>query len=53
MSREAIPCRTLDWSGISREEHKGETGTSFWRTVQLPGPRIRMVEQSAGYRRIL
>jgi len=32
-----------------RTEHQGETGTSFWRTLQLPGLRIRIVEYSPGY----
>jgi hypothetical protein len=49
MNREAIPFRTVDWSGIPREEHKGETGTSFWRTVMIGGLRIRIVEYSPGY----
>jgi len=41
--------RAIDWAAVAREEHKGVTGTSFWRTVQLPGLRIRIVEYSAGY----
>lgn len=40
---------TIDWSAIERVEHKGETGTSYWRTIQLDGLRIRIVEYSAGY----
>jgi hypothetical protein len=44
-----IPFQSLDWSSIPKTEHKGETGTSFWQTIQLPGLRIRMVEYSAGY----
>ena len=44
-----IPYQTLDWPSIPRSEHKGETGTSFWRTLQLPGLRIRLVEYSPGY----
>lgn len=45
----AIPMRTIDWGLVPRTEHKGETGTSFWRTVELPGLTIRIVEYSAGY----
>lgn len=45
----AIPYRAIDWSGVAKEEHRGETGTSFWRTVQLPGLRVRIVEYSPGY----
>jgi quercetin dioxygenase-like cupin family protein len=44
-----IPFQTIDWSGIERTEHKGETGTSFWQTIQFPGLRIRLVEYSVGY----
>ncbi len=46
---ETYPYRTIDWSAIPPEEHKGETGTSWWRTLQLPGLRIRLVEYSPGY----
>ena len=49
MSREPYPYRAIDWNSVSKAEHKGETGTSFWRTVQLPGLRIRIVEYSPGY----
>jgi len=44
-----IPFQTIDWSNVPKTEHKGETGTAFWQTLQLPGLRIRMVEYSAGY----
>lgn len=44
-----IPFQTIDWSLIPKTEHSGETGTAYWRTVQLPGLRIRIVEYSAGY----
>jgi len=45
-----IPFQTIDWTTIEREEHKGECGSAFWQTVQLPGLRIRLVEYSKGYR---
>jgi hypothetical protein len=44
-----IPFQTIDWSAIERIEHRGETGTSYWRTLDLPGLRIRVVEYSANY----
>lgn len=44
-----IPFQTIDWSLIAKTEHKGETGTAYWQTVQLPGLRIRIVEYSEGY----
>lgn len=49
MNHAAIPYQAFDWSQFPRFEHKGETGTSFWRTLQLPGLRIRIVEYSPGY----
>jgi hypothetical protein len=49
MRNEAIPYRAIDWDQVPRAEHKGETGTSFWRIVQLAGLRIRIVEYSEGY----
>ena len=44
-----IPFQTINWPALPREEHKGEKGTSYWRTLQLGSLRIRMVEYSAGY----
>lgn len=49
MSEKTIPYRAIDWSAVPRTEYKGETGTSFWRTVQIGGLRIRIVEYSPGY----
>jgi quercetin dioxygenase-like cupin family protein len=44
-----ISFRTIDWSRIAKTEHTGETGTSFWQTLQFEGLRVRMVEYSKGY----
>jgi uncharacterized cupin superfamily protein len=44
-----IPFQTIDWTLIPRTEHKGETGTAFWQTVQFQGLRIRIVEYTKGY----
>lgn len=44
-----IPFQVIDWSTIQATEHKGETGTAFWQTLQFEGLRIRIVEYSAGY----
>lgn len=46
---ESIPYTTIDWNTIGRTEHKGETGTSYWQTVEFGGLRVRIVEYSAGY----
>lgn len=44
-----VPFGTTDWSLIEPTEHRGETGTSFWRTQNFGGIRVRMVEYTAGY----
>jgi quercetin dioxygenase-like cupin family protein len=44
-----IPFQLIDWNKISKEEHKGATGNSFWQTLQYDGLRVRIVEYSAGY----
>ena len=38
-----------DWSTIAPTEHPGETGTAFWRTLNVGDIRIRVVEYSPGY----
>jgi hypothetical protein len=44
-----ISFQTIDWTNILQTEHKGESGTSFWRTIEFPALRIRMIEYSPGY----
>ena len=44
-----IPFQTIDWTSIEKTEHTGETGTSFWQTMQYDGLRVRIVEYSKGY----
>ena len=44
-----IPFEIIDWSKVSKAEHKGEPGTSFWQTIQHEGLRVRIVEYSKGY----
>lgn len=44
-----IPFQTIDWTSIEKVEHKGETGTAFWQTVQFEGLRVRIVEYSNDY----
>ena len=34
---------------MPRSEHKGETGTAWWQTIQFEGLRVRLVEYSNGY----
>jgi len=49
MEMTGIPFGTTDWSTIERVEHKGETGTSFWRTRDFGNIRVRLVEYTPGY----
>jgi hypothetical protein len=49
MSDAMIPYQSVNWASVPRVEHRGETGTSYWRTLLLPGLRIRIVEYSVGY----
>jgi hypothetical protein len=49
MDMRDIPFGTTDWSTVERTEHKGETGTAFWRTRDFGGIRVRMVEYMPGY----
>lgn len=44
-----IPFQSIDWSNIPKVEHPGETGTSFWQTIEFNGLRLRIVEYTAGY----
>jgi hypothetical protein len=44
-----IPFQLTDWDLVPREEHPGVTGTSWWKTLQYGGLRVRMVEYSENY----
>jgi hypothetical protein len=45
----SIEFQTINWDTISKTEHKGETSTSFWQTLEFVGLRVRIVEYEAGY----
>jgi hypothetical protein len=49
MDISAIPFGVTDWSAEPRTEHKGERGTSYWRTRQFGPIRVRMIEYTPGY----
>jgi quercetin dioxygenase-like cupin family protein len=44
-----IPFGVTDWATIEEIEHKGEKGTSYWKTSNFGNIRVRMVRYSAGY----
>ena len=49
MQISGIPFGTTDWSAVERTEHKGETGTAYWRTRHFGAIRVRLVEYTPGY----
>lgn len=49
MSGKTIPYQVIDWESVPGTEHPGERGSARWRSLQLPGLRIRIVEYSPGY----
>lgn len=48
-SNKNIPFQSIDWATIPKTEHKGESGTAFWQTIQFNGLRVRIVEYTKGY----
>lgn len=44
-----VPFGITDWSALEPTEHKGERGLAYWRTQELGGIRVRMVEYTPGY----
>jgi quercetin dioxygenase-like cupin family protein len=50
MSVEQRAFFVTDWSGILPTEHLGETGKAIWRTTEIGGIRVRLVEYTPGYR---
>lgn len=49
MEIKTFPFQTLDWLAITKEEHKGVTGTALWKIFNMGDIRIRMVEYSKDY----
>lgn len=45
----SFPFQTLDWTSITKEEHKGDTGIAYWQVTHVNDIRVRRVEYSAGY----
>lgn len=50
MKLDRFSFQTLDWSSISKEEHKGETGMAWWQTTYMNDIRVRKVEYSPDYK---
>jgi len=49
MKETSLSFQAIDWTKVPRTEHPGDPGMSHWRTLQLPGLRIRVVEYSPGF----
>lgn len=49
MNPKNIPFQVINWDSIPKTEHPGETGMSYWRTMQFEGLRVRIVEYLPGY----
>jgi quercetin dioxygenase-like cupin family protein len=49
MKMSNIPFSITDWGQIEPVEHKGISGSAFWRTQQFGDIRVRMVEYTPGY----
>jgi len=49
MKMSDIPFGTTDWSTVEATEHKGETGTAYWRSRNFGDMRVRMIEYTPGY----
>ncbi|MBN1633745.1 MAG: DHCW motif cupin fold protein [Ignavibacteria bacterium] len=49
MDNKNIPFRRIDWTTVPKTEHRGDTGTSFWQTLEYSGLRIRIVEYTKDY----
>ena len=50
MHIENVAFCTTAWDTVPAIEHKGETGTAIWRTLETGNVRVRMVEYTPGYR---
>src|SRR5687768_8791497 len=46
----SFPFSTVDWSGVPKEEHSGETGTAWWQVQNVNDIRVRLVVYSPGYK---
>ena len=45
-----IPFNVFNWKSAEASEHKGDTGTSFWRAIESGGIRVRTVQYTPGFR---
>ena len=49
MNMSDIAFHTTEWASVAPTAHQGETGMAYWRTRDVGGIRVRMVEYTPGY----
>ena len=49
MNMSDIAFHTTEWTAVEPTAHRGETGIAYWRTRDVGGIRVRMVEYTPGY----
>lgn len=49
MNMSDIAFHTTEWASVEPTAHQGETGMAYWRTRDVGGIRVRMVEYTPGY----
>ena len=49
MHLQPFPFQTIDWAGITKEEHNGINGKAYWQVFSMGDIRVRMVEYTTGY----
>jgi hypothetical protein len=49
MNMSDIAFHTTEWASVEPTAHQGETGMAYWRTREVGGIRVRMVEYTPGY----
>lgn len=46
---ENVPFCVTDWGKVEAVEHKGKTGSAFWKTIEFGDIRVRSVEFSRDF----
>lgn len=46
---QVIPFHAIAWNSVQATEHPGDQGVAYWRTLNFPNLRLRVVEYSPGY----
>jgi quercetin dioxygenase-like cupin family protein len=49
MQIQNVPFCVTQWDQVLPTKHKGETGTSLWRTLEVGNIRVRIVDYKPGY----